>query len=151
MLKHITTLCIALFWLTGLSAQDNYKPDKRLYDCFPADEISQMESSRSALIPYYNYYLENSYYVVDLKSAAKEVTGIDIHTVSSQTVGSQPATKFSASSYSRQTFNPLQYHFNLQKDSYVTYIWKEAGVAIVFYPLSYISNAYMQLSKNSAH
>jgi hypothetical protein len=147
MIKHFTTTCSALFLFIMVSAQDIYKPDTRLSDCFSSAEISQMVATKSELIPYYNYYLNNSYYAVDLKKAEKEFTGIDIHTVMSQTMGNE-AKHFLEVSYSKETFNPLLYHFNLQKDSYVTYIWKEAGVAIVFYPLSYISNAFKELSKN---
>jgi hypothetical protein len=146
MLRNIVITCIALFLSTTISAQDNYQPDKRLSDCFSAEELSQMVAGKSDLIPYYNYYLDNSYYAVDLKKAEKEVTGIDIHTVFNRTLNKET---FKMTSYSKETFNPLKYNFNLQKDSYVTYIWKEAGVAIVFYPLSHISNAFKEISKNN--
>jgi hypothetical protein len=146
MLKNIVLTIIALFVFTTISAQDNYKPDKRLSDCFSAEDLSQMVAAKSDLIPYYNYYLDNSYFTVDLKKAGKEVTGIDIHTVLNRTLHKET---FKMTSYSKETFNPLKYHFNLQKDSYVVYIWKEAGIAIIFYPLSDISNAFKELSKNN--
>ena len=146
MLKNIVITCIALFVSATISAQDIYQPDKRLSDCFTAEEISQMVTGKSDLIPYYNYYLDNSYFTVDLKKAEKEVTGIDIHTVTNRALNKET---FKMASYSKEAFNPLKYHFNLQKDSYVIYIWKEAGVAIIFYPLSHISNAFKELSKNN--
>jgi len=134
-----------------LSAQDIYKADKRLNDCFTSQQISQMESSKSELIPYYNYYLNHSYYVVDLKKAAKEVTGKDIHTVTVRTNGSETPALFNETKYSKDTFNPLKYNFNLLSNYFVTYVWKEAGVAIVFYPLSQISNSYKKLAKTSSN
>ena len=145
MLKNFLITCLALFLLSAVSAQDIYQPDKRLSECFSAEELSQMVAAKSDLIPYYNYYLDNSYYAVDLKKAEKEVTGIDIHTVLNRNSNSET---FNMTSYSKENFNPLKYNFNLQKDSFVTYIWKEAGVAIVFYPISYISNAFKEFSKN---
>ncbi len=150
MLKNIFLSLIALFIFTTISAQDIYKADKRLYDCFTADEISKMESTKSELIPYYNYYLNHSYYVVDLNKAAKAVTGTDIHTVKSRTNGSEIAVAFSDSKYSLETFNSLKYNFNLLSNYFVTYVWKEAGVAIVFYPLSQISNSYKKTLKTAS-
>jgi hypothetical protein len=151
MIKNFLISCIALFMFSSISAQNTYKPDKRLYDCFYDEDIAMMEGSKSELIPYYNYYLDHSYYVVYLKTAAKEVTGTDIHTVTSRIISKNPGTTFDMTTYSKETFNPLGYNFNLQKDSYVTYVWKDAGVAIVFYPLSYISNAFKELSKNKTN
>ena len=85
--------------------------------------------------------------MVDLKKARKVVDGKDIHTVTARVSGTETPAKFDMAVYSKETFNPLKYNFNLQKDSYVVYVWKEAGVAIVFYPLSFISNAYKELTK----
>jgi hypothetical protein len=146
MLKYILISFFTIGLFTSISAQDIYKPDKRLYDCISAEELSQMETSKSELIPYYNYYLDHSYYVVKLKTAAKKVTGTDIHKVSSRTLGTGTPVKFSMTSYSKETFNPLLYNFNLQMTGFITYIWEEAGVAIVFYPLSQISRAYKEKS-----
>jgi hypothetical protein len=145
MLKSIIVTCIAIFVSAAVNAQDIYNPDKRLSDCFTPEDLSQMVAGKSDLIPYYNYYLDNSYFTVDLKKAEKEITGIDIHTVLNRTSGKET---FNLTSYSKETFNPLKYNFSLQKDSYVVYIWKEAGVAIIFYPLSPISNAFKEQSKN---
>jgi hypothetical protein len=149
MLKHLVIASIALFMFTSINAQDNYKPDKRLSECFTSEELSQMVSSKSELIPYYNYYLNHSYYAVNLKTAQKKVTGTDIHTVTERTNGKEAGAKFNMSTYSKETFNPLKYNFNLQRIGFITYIWKEAGVAIVFYPLQQISNAYKAFTKKT--
>jgi len=147
MIKKFAGLCIALFIVGNLSAQSLYKADQRLSDCFSQEYIAQLENSNSELIPYYNYYLDNSYYVVDLKSVGKEVTGADIHTV---LVSDDSGVKnyFSETAYSKEKFNPLKYHFNLSSNSFTTYVWKEAGIAIVFYPLSHISADYKKYMKN---
>jgi hypothetical protein len=146
MIKNVLITCIVFFISTTISAQDIYKPDKRLNDCIDADILSQMVSSKSELIPYYNYYIDHSYYVVDLKKAEKEVTGKDIHTVVSRAIGNKVTVLFNEISYTKETFNPLKYNFNIMMNSFVTYIWKEAGIALVFYPQSQISAAYKEAS-----
>lgn len=136
-----------LFVFTALVAQNNYKADKRLYEVFSSDYISQLEASKSELIPYYNFYLDNSYLVVDLKSASKEVTGVDIHIIKSIANGTQPPQSFNEISYSKETFNVLKYNFDLSSNSFITYIWKEAGKALVFKPLPQIAAEYKFISK----
>jgi hypothetical protein len=138
MIKKLSGLFIALFIIGNLSAQSLYKADQRLSDCFSQEYIAQLENSNSELIPYYNYYLDNSYYIVDLKSVGKEVTGTDIHTVLAID-NSGVKNYFSETVYSKEKFNPLKYQFNLSSNSFITYVWKEAGIAVVFYPLSHIS------------
>lgn len=147
MIKKLAVLFIALLITGTLNAQGLYKADQRLSDCFSQEYITQLENSNSELIPYYNYYLDNSYYVVDLKSVGKEVTGANIHTV---LVSDNSGGKkyFSETSFSKEKFNPLKYHFNLSANSFTTYVWKEAGIAIVFYPLSHISADYKNYMKN---
>ena len=142
MLKYIYYSGIILFLCTSISAQEIYKPDKRLYDCISSEDLNQMEASASELISYYNYYLDNSYYVVDLKTAEKKVTGTDIHSVKTQTTGTETSRYFTEKVYSKKTFNPLLYNFTLEMNSFTTYIWNEAGVAIIFYPLNQISDNY---------
>jgi len=147
MIKKLVGLFMALFIAGNISAQGLYKADQRLSDCFSQEYITQLENSNSELIPYYNYYLDNSYYVVDLKSVGKEVTGADIHTVLvSDNIGEKKF--FNETAYSKEKFNPLKYHFNLSSNSFTTYVWKEAGIAIVFYPLSHISADYKKYMKS---
>lgn len=145
-MTKITIFLLTILVFSTTYAQQNL-PDKRLKECFSSYEISELTSSNPELIEYYNFYMNNSYYVVDLKKAEKEVTGIDIHTVSSRLSNQQTQGFFELKTYSKETFNPLAYNFNLKKDEYVVYVWKDAGVAIVFYPLSQISMKFKQNHK----
>jgi hypothetical protein len=148
MLKNTIIPIILLFVFTSLSAQNLSVPDKRLNDCFTQAELSKLVSEQPELIAYYNYYLDHSYYVVYLKKASKPVTGTDIHTVKSRTNGSETPVLFKDTKYSKETFNPLKYNFKLELHSFATYLWKEAGVAIVFYPISNFSADYKNFQKN---
>jgi len=145
MRKKLLMGLLTLFICTAVCAQKNYKADKRLYDVFSSEYIAQLEASKSELIPYYNYYLDNSYYVVTLKSAAKQLTGLDIHIVTSAV--SQTTQNFNEKTYSRETFNVLKYNFDVSSKNFITYIWNEAGIAVVFKPLLYISAGYKKFSK----
>ena len=107
--------------------------------CLSDNFITQLENSKSELLLYYNYFLENSYYVVDLKSVDKPVTGTDIHTVKLRSDIPGEVQKFSEKNYKKEKFNPLKYDFSLSMNSFTTYLWKDAGIAIVFHPLSHIS------------
>ncbi len=150
MKKQLLLAFAAVLFITAVNAQTTLKADKRLYDVFSADYIAQLESSNSALIAYYNYYLDNSYYTVNLKTAEKLVTGEDIHLVTFGEESKQPVQYFSEKTYAKEKFNALKYNFKLSSENFVTYLWKEAGVAIVFKPLSHISAEYktfMRLQK----
>lgn len=148
MIKKISGLIFALFIFGNLSAQNNYKADQRLTECLGQAYVSELENSNSELISYYNYYLENSYYAVDIKSAEKEITGTDIHSVLLQTDKPGEKIYFMETTYVKENFNPLKYQFNLSANSFTTYLWKEAGVAIVFYPLSQISANFKESLKS---
>lgn len=147
MLKKLSGLFTALLIVGTLCAQNVSKADPRIAECFSKETITQMENSNPELINYYNYYLDNSYYIVDLKSVDKEITGTNIHTVLMQSDNPGEKIYFSEKTYIKEKFNPLKYHFNLQNNSFVTYIWKEAGVGVIFYPLSHISDDFKASAK----
>jgi hypothetical protein len=116
------------------SSGNPYAPDPRLYECMEKSYADQLSSGRPELILYYNYYLDHSYNVVSLK-LEKPVTGIDIHTV--MLSGGDPAhpAYFAEKKYIAGKFNPMKYDFVRAMDSFTTYIWKEAGIAIEFIPM----------------
>ena len=118
----------------------NYTADSRLYECMDKEYIDQLSYNKSELILYYNYYLDNSYYVVHL-NAEKPVTGVDIHTVRLSGEQKEPVY-FSEKTYNPEFFNPFKYTFTLQQKDFSTYIWNEAGIAIVFRPLTHIKSGF---------
>ena len=141
-------LFVSAMVVVNISLIGQTSPDKRLYECFNQDEINQIIQQNPALIDYYNFYLDHSYYSVTLSTSEKPVTGEDIHLVSARKSDNGSMTYFSEKTYNKEKFNPLLYNFNLKKDSYVIYIWKEANVAIVFYPLNIIESYYREFTNN---
>jgi hypothetical protein len=128
--------------------QNLYKPDPRLYECMSKVYVDQLSSEKSELILYYNYYLENSYCVISLKSE-KPITGTDIHTVTIKDENNSVVKHFSETEYTKNSFNPLKYNFNRSLNSYTIYVWKEAGVAIEFIPMRYFQSQFQNILKEN--
>jgi hypothetical protein len=151
-MKFIKLCAIALFFFLSTAGfsqtnSDPYTPDARLYQCLKKDYVDQMSAQRSELLLYYNYYINNSFYVVKLNQE-KPVTGIDIHTVQTTKDVSATPVNFSEKTYNANTFNVMKYDFQRRQDGFVTYVWKEAGVALVFYPISHFQAAYSNYLKS---
>lgn len=114
------------------------KPDARLYEAFGKEFINQLVVTDPVKVSFYNYYLENSYYTTTL-NLPKPVTGTDIHTVSMK----NDNTKFfSEKSFDKKTFNPFKYDFKVDESNFTSYIWQEAGIAVIFHPMNHIQADY---------
>ncbi len=147
MIKKITGFIFALFLIGTLHAQHVYKADPRLSECFDQAYLSELENSQSELLLYYNYYLDHSYYKVELSTLDKKISAQDIHTVILQNKDTQVKEYFKETTYAKDKFNPLKYHFNLSANSFTTYLWEKEGIAIVFYPLTHISANFKEYLK----
>lgn len=137
-------IIISLFLNFSLHSQTNtIKPDARLFQCYSKQYVDNLLKTNPEQISYLNYYLDNSYYIVSLKSE-KPIEGIDIHTL----ISKSSKIKFSEITYSKGSFNILKYNFYFSNLSALTYIWKEAGIAIVLLPEKHIKENYKVLKNN---
>jgi len=108
-----------------------------------------MLTNNPLLVAWYNYYLDNSYYVASLK-ASKPVTGEDIHTIRiNDDLAKGKAIYFKEKVYNKEKLNVLKYYFPTQGENFTTYIWKEAGVALVFLPRNKIAVGYQKYIKDN--
>ncbi len=124
-------------------------PDQRLYQCFDSSYVMQLQKNNPMLIVYYNYYLENAFYVAELQQT-KPVTGDDIHKVKlNDDLSKGENVYFKETKYDPEKFNALKYAFKTHDENFTTYIWKEADVAIVFLPRKKISEGYQQYIKKN--
>jgi hypothetical protein len=145
MLKYLASGIFLMVSFLSLSAQtgnDPFSPDPRLLQVIEPTQLAQLQKDKPELILYYNYLLDHCYYVVQL-NAVKPVTGTDIHTVS---LKGSPA-KFSEKTFRQSDFNVMKYDFSRDLDRYTTYVWKEAGVALVFHPLRHFQASFADYSK----
>jgi hypothetical protein len=141
---------LIFFSIDAVSQNAKVKADSRLYQCYDSSYVHQMMTNNPPLVAYYNFYLDNSYYVVKLKQP-KSVTGIDIHTVKINDDLAKGKTQyFCEKIFDASTFNVLKYSFGTNDFNFTTYIWKEAGIALVFLPRDKIAAAYKEyLKKNN--
>jgi hypothetical protein len=145
----ILFIFIYSFFTSDLYSQNkvNIAPDSRLYECFDSSYIQQMQINNPSLLSYYNFYLDNSFYVVSLQKP-KPVTGEDIHKITlNEDLSKGQSIYFNETIYNSEKFNVLKYAFKTQDINFTTYIWKEANIAIVFLPRKKITEEYQKYIK----
>ena len=49
---------------------------------------------------------------------------------------------FNEKVYDKKTFNPHKYNFVIDQNNFITYIWREAGIAIIFHPKNHITQDF---------
>lgn len=138
----LTSLAFTSFSQNNSTSQ----PDDRLYQIFDKTYIEQNQE----LMLYYNYYLDNSFYIVSLKSE-KPVTGDDIKTVKTRPeFSSGKEISFNEKIYNKNNFNVLKYNFSTDYNNFKTYIWKESGIALIFYPVKTFQANYKEYLKQNS-
>jgi hypothetical protein len=144
-------IILSVFMLIRANAQTAtvINPDARLYECFDSSYINNMQLSNPALLAYYNFYLDNSYYTTSL-TQPKPVTGEDITKVTvNEDIAKKKVIYFSEKTYTAKTFNVLKYSFKTQDLNFTTYLWKDANIAIVFLPRDKIAAAFKEYCKKN--
>ncbi len=134
------------FILSHVYAQNTttITPDARLYECFDSSYVSQMQQNNPSLLAYYNFYLDNSFYVASL-TQPKPITGEDINKITViKEVAKEKTIYFSDKVYDPKTFNVLKYNFKTQDFNFTTYVWKDANIAVVFLPRDKIAAAFKE-------
>ncbi len=146
-IKFISTYLFitALFFSSSAFSQNNnVAPDARLYQCYEKAYLDNLVKTNPEQVQYLNYYLDNAYYVASLK-AEKPVTGIDINTLFEKSKkGIVTKISFKEKVYNKTNFNVLKYNFQTGHLATPTYIWKEAGIAIVFRPEKHVKEDFKQ-------
>jgi hypothetical protein len=148
---HLIGKClfiIVLFVNTSVFSQSiNVVPDARLYQCYEKTYLDNLVKTDPEQIQYLNYYLDNAYYVASLKSE-KPITGIDIKFLFEKSKkGVVTTIPFKEKVYNKATFNILKYNFQTGFLDSPTYIWNEAGIAIIFHPEKYVKEDFKMLQK----
>ena len=137
-----------LLFNTSLFSQSNpVVADARLYQCYEKAYLDNLIKTDPEQVQFLNYYLDNAYYVASLK-AEKPVTGIDIHLLFEKSKnGVISKVPFKEKVYNKASFNVLKYNFQTGFLDTPTYIWNEAGIAIVFRPEKHIKEDFKQKNK----
>ncbi len=125
------------------------KPDARLYQCFDKTYIQQLQKDNPELILYYNFYLDNSYFV------GKEVPGKPVQcknikkvTLKNETLsGKVQYFNEDLSNFNPKTFNVLKYNFNTDYNKYTNYFLGKTGKILIFYPKKRFIKKYNDYKK----
>ncbi|MFH0894531.1 MAG: hypothetical protein V2A54_08845 [Bacteroidota bacterium] len=149
----IRIMLIVLFSGTFMSgmAQKTVMPDPRLSECFDAASLTEMQTSKPDLVSYYNFILNKSFYITSLKSE-KPIVGTDIHQVKMKSEYSSGKTQYfnaDPKTASASSINIMKYDFKQEQKKFVTYIWKEAGIAVIFYPKENVIMEYNSYKKTN--
>lgn len=103
-------------------------PDKRLEEVFSKQELSDMLTNQPEKISYYNYFLENAYYISDIaKGPVVKITNVSLRNNFSVFF------KEDVNAISPKTFNYLKYNFKIDNNHFISYSL-ENGKYLVFYP-----------------
>lgn len=143
LMRNALLIISFLFCFSVQSQVVNVKPDARLYQCYSKQYIDNLLKTNPEQISYLNYFLDNSYYTVNLKDAKKAIEGIDVATLQKTT----DKSKFTEVKYDKSTFNVLLYNFSFGDIPY-TYVWKSAGIALVLRPERHIKEDFNMLKIN---
>ncbi|MBT6685226.1 MAG: hypothetical protein HOB05_02760 [Bacteroidetes bacterium] len=71
----VILLCLLIIDISATAqnkSSDIFSPDNRLFDCFENSYIEMLQEKNPSLIMYYNFFLDSSYYVVDLPAEKQE-------------------------------------------------------------------------------
>jgi hypothetical protein len=129
------------------SATREIKPDARLYECFPKDYVDGLKDNPRLLL-YYNFFLDNAFFVSDAKGKAPQ--GQDITKVTYKEPGPDGQPRYfneDLSSFNPKKFNALQYQFNISHDKYTQYLLGNTGKVLIFYPQQYFTQKYREYLK----
>jgi hypothetical protein len=102
-------------------------------------------------ILYYNYYLDNSYYVATNDPSKPTSTALDIHTVKTIDASSSGKTSLFSedlSKFDTKTFNVLKYDFATDFNKYTTYKLGNTGKLLVFYPKAVFIEMFNEYKKS---
>lgn len=130
-MKYLFYLISFVFFANTILAQNSVQADQRLYDCFPEDYIKQLEKNNPQLIRYYNFFLENSFQIVDY-STEKPSKGKVIYDYAKNNI----------KTIDIDNFNPFMFNLDLDYEHYTHYLIPDKKKVIVFYPKKRIEKDY---------
>jgi len=128
------------------------KPDSRLYSCFESSFVNDTLMSKPEVVFYFNYFLKNSYFIVENDSIKPSTDVIEL----SQVDVIDKGKKFRDSLYAFKNvdldkFNVLFFNCTPDYDKYVIYKLGITGKLLIFYPRSVFLRRYYEYKKSSGY
>ena len=142
--RILLSLIVGVLFVYTSNAQD-IVPDNRIIEAFGQEKTNQLLQDDPNQIIYYNFYLENAYFISQPKEKAVS-NAIDIFTVAYLNNNSRYFDE-DISKLCKENFNPLKYNFERDFHGYTHYKLGETGKYIVFKPVS-VFNRELEAYKN---
>ncbi len=123
-------------------AQQEIRPDPRLYECFSREYVESL-NEQPRLLLYYNFFLDHAYFVSDADGKAPQ--GTDIREVTYREPdenGNFKPFDEDLSKFDPAKFNVLKYDFRIRKDLYTHYKLGDTGKVLVFLPQEQFTAKY---------
>ena len=126
-MKKIILLLSLILIGFGLFSQ-SLAIDSRLYAIYPEDELINMQQNRPADLEYINWFVENAYVIKEIanpeSSDFPKLRYLDKET---KMAGAE------ATEYNQETFNVMEYYYEILPDSSNAYLIGSTGKLLVFY------------------
>lgn len=149
----VALLFVGLILFSGRSfCQSETAVDKRLYDIYETSHIENLKANNPNLLKYYTYFLDNSYYILEL-SVGKEDAYPTIYNVKAAEVKGLPSPgnfNEDLSAIGTKNFNPLKYEFIRDKSRRKGYKIGKQNRAIVFYSEDEFAKRFTSATSNTA-
>ncbi|NTW34334.1 MAG: hypothetical protein HGB12_17230 [Bacteroidetes bacterium] len=132
-------------------AQTCITPDPKLYECFDSSFIKSTLLKSPESILYYNFYLNNSYYIIDNDTKKPTTEALDIYKVEKSVKGKTEKIEFFSSDLSNfdiKKLNVLMYDFEIDFNKYTTYKMGKTGKLLIFYPKSVFLQKFTEYKKS---
>jgi hypothetical protein len=142
--KILLNLFVGILLMYTSNAQD-IVPDSRIVEAFGQEKTNQLLQDDPNQIIYYNFYLENAYFITQPKGKAVS-NAVDIFTITYLNNNSKYFDE-DISILCKENFNPLKYNFERDFHGYTHYKLGETGKYIVFKPVS-VFNRELEAYKN---
>lgn len=114
-----------------LSAQKQVIPDSRIAEVYGQVKVDAMLQKAPQKILYFNYFLNNSFYVSKTLPSNTVIKG-DIYSVPSR--NNDYVFNESEELVKQGQFNRLKYSFRLESNKYTAYEMGSSGIYVIFYP-----------------
>lgn len=113
--------------------------DSRLQARFSTTTITNLTSQEAEIIEFWNYFLDNGFYVADIGSKTADLT--DFYSIPAKDPATGTAFDVSSEDPAETGFNVLKFDFSLDENAY-TFYKLNSTQAIVFYPKSLLTQMY---------
>lgn len=149
--KTFIFILFSVMFIIKSYAQIDITPDSRLYECFDSAFVKNTLLSSPVTILYYNYYLNNSYYIANNDVKKPTTEALDIYKVKKSIKGKTEKVEIfnnDLSDFDTKNLNVLMCDFKIDFNNYITYKLGKTGKLLIFFPKSVFLQMFTEYKKS---